>query len=194
MVGIVYHYISLVINVYFLIAVYYYCVKTYGLKATLITNLCLSSMVLALIFTGTYSAADLEFASYATLKIGNTEFGASDPLSIFTVFIIIFELARYSLKKTKGTDLTMKDIIIISIVVTVYGVLYQLLVDPTAAALGVYYYRTPPPINMFGFPIWFITSFAIYGLYAFLFLLIERYIFTKKKNSGFDYSNNCNLP
>ncbi|MFX1457690.1 MAG: hypothetical protein ACFFDB_20170, partial [Promethearchaeota archaeon] len=148
MVGFIYHYISLVINIYFLIVVYYYCVKIYGLKATLITNFCLSSMVLALILTGTYSAADLEFASYATLKIGNVEFGASDPISIFTVFIIIFELARYSLKKTKGTDLSIKDIIIISIVVTIYGVLYQLLVDPTAAALGIYYYRTPPPINI----------------------------------------------
>ncbi|MFW9823339.1 MAG: hypothetical protein ACFFE4_10410 [Candidatus Thorarchaeota archaeon] len=179
MVGIVYHYISLVINVYFLIAVYYYCVKTYGLKATIITNLCLSSMVLALIFTGSYSAADLEFAPYATLKIGNTEFGASDPISVFTVFIIIFEFARFSLKKQKGTFLSMKDIIIISIVVSIYGVLFQLLVDPTAAALGIYYYRTPPPINIFGFPVWFITAFAIYGLYAFFFLTIERYYFQK---------------
>jgi hypothetical protein len=52
--------------------------------------------------------------------------------------------------------------------------------DPTAAALGIYYYQNPPPINIFGFPIWFITSFAIYGLYAFIFLLIERYYFRKR--------------
>jgi len=153
--------------------VYYYCIKTYGIKATIITNLCLSSLVLTLIFTGAYSVADLG----TDLKIGDTVFLANDSLTIFTVFIVIFELARFSLKKTKGTDLSIKGIINISIVVTLYGVLFQLLVDPTAAALGLYYYRNPPPINIFGFPIWFITAFAIYGLYAFIFLLIERYYF-----------------
>ena len=175
MVGIVYFYIDLVINIYILIAVYYYCTKTYGLRATIITNLCLSSMVLALIFTGTYGIADLG----TDLDIGHAVFLFNDTLTIFSVFIVVFELARFSLKKTKGTDLSIKDIISISIVVTVYGILFQLLIDPTAAALGIYYYRNPPPINIFGFPIWFITAFAIYGLYAFIFLLIERYYFQK---------------
>jgi hypothetical protein len=180
MVGIIFHYISLVINFYILIAVYYYCIKTYGIKVTIITNACLSSLILILIFSGTYSAADLEFAPFAKLKIGDTEFGISDPITIFSIFIVIFELARFSLNKTKGTDLSVKDIFIVSIVVTLYGVLFQVLVDPTAAALGLYYYRTPPTINVFGFPIWFITAFAIYGLYAFIFLLIERYYYQRK--------------
>ncbi|MFX1574226.1 MAG: hypothetical protein ACFFB0_15900 [Promethearchaeota archaeon] len=179
MVGIIYHYISLVIHIYLLIAVYYYCIKTYGIKGTILTNICLSSLVFALIFTGLYSAADLEFAPFAKLKIGETEFGFSDPVSIFTIFIVIFELARFSLRKPKGTDLSIKDVVVISLVVTLYGVLFQLLVDPTAAALGLYYYRNPPVVNIFGFPIWFITAFAIYGLYAFIFLLFERYYFQK---------------
>lgn len=170
-----YFYLSLIINIYILIAVYYFCIKTYGIKATLLTNLCLSSMVLALIFTGSYSVADLG----TDLDIGNTFFLVNDSLTIFTVFIVIFELARFSLRKTKGTDLSMKDIVIISVVVSLYGILFQLLMDPTAAALGIYFYQNPPPINIFGYPIWFITSFAIYGLYAFVFLLIERYYFIK---------------
>jgi len=175
MVGIIYFYINFVVNIYILIAVYYYCIKTYGIRATIITNLCLSSLVLTLIFTGTYSVADLG----TDLDIENSFFLVNDSLTIFTVFIVVFELARFSLKKTKGIDLSMKDIIVISIVVTIYGILFQLLMDPTAAALGIYYYQNPPPINIFGFPIWFITSFAIYGLYAFIFLLIERYYFHK---------------
>ena len=173
MVGTIYFYIWLVINIYVLIAVYYYCIKTYGIKATLITNLCLSSLVLTLMFSGAYSVADvgsdLEFDPFLV----------TDPITIFTVFVVIFELARFSLKKTKGTDLSMKDIISISVVVTLYGILFQLIVDPTAAALGLYYYQNPPAINIFGFPIWFIAAFAIYGLYAFIFLLIERYYFQK---------------
>ena len=113
------------------------------------------------------------------LKIGDTVFLANDSLTIFTLFIVFFELARFSLKKSKGTELTIKEIIVISIVVSLYGILFQLLMDPTAAALGFYYYRNPPAINIFGYPLWFITSFAIYGLYAFIFLLIERYYFQK---------------
>ncbi|MFX1389102.1 MAG: hypothetical protein ACFE9Z_03450 [Promethearchaeota archaeon] len=176
MEGIIYFLISLLINIYILVAVYYYCIKTYGLKATILTNICLSSLVLSLIFTGTYSIADLESdLPFFILKVGETEFLATDPITIFTVFILVFELARFSLKKTKGTEISIKDAIIISIVVALYGILFQLLVDPTAAALGIYFYQNPPPINIFGFPIWFITSFAIYGLYAFIFLLIEQY-------------------
>jgi hypothetical protein len=132
-------------------------------------------MVLALIFTGFYSVADLG----TDLDIGNFYFLLNDTITIFTVFIVIFELARFSLKKTKGTDLTMRDIVFVSILVSLYGILFQVLVDPTAAALGIYYYQNPPPLNIFGYPIWFITSFAIYGLYAFFFLLIERYYFQK---------------
>ncbi len=132
-------------------------------------------MVLILIFTGSYSIADLG----TDLEIGTYFFLINDTLTIFTVFIVIFELVRFSLKKTKGAALSMKDIIMTSVVVSLYGILFQLLMDPTAAALGIYYYQNPPAINIFGFPIWFITSFAIYGLYAFIFLLIERYYFQK---------------
>jgi len=179
MVGIIYFYIYLVINIYILIAVYYYCIETYGIRATIITNLCLSSLVLTLSFIGVYSVADVG----SDLKIGDTVFLANDSLTIFTLFIVFFELARFSLKKSKGTDLTIKEIIVISIVVSLYGILFQLLMDPTAAALGFYYYRNPPAINIFGYPLWFITSFAIYGLYAFIFLLIERYYFLKINRS-----------
>ncbi|MFX0036722.1 MAG: hypothetical protein ACFE9I_13920 [Candidatus Hermodarchaeota archaeon] len=175
MVGIIYFYINLVISIYILIAVYYYCIKTYGIRTTIITNLCLSSLVLTLIFTGTYSVADLG----TDLKIADFVFLINDTVTIFTVFIVIFELARFSFKKSKGTDLSIKDIVIISVVVSLYGISFQLLMDPTAAAMGLYYYRNPPMINIFGYPIWFITSFAIYGLYAFIFLLIERYYFQK---------------
>jgi len=184
MVGIIYFYINLLINIYILIAVYYYCIKTYGIRATIITNLCLSSMVLTLIFTGTYSVADLGTdVPFSILKVGEFEF-STDIITIFTVFIVIFELARFSLKKPKGTYLSMKDIISISVVVTLYGILFQLLIDPTAAAMGLYYSRNPPVINIFGFPIWFITAFAIYGLYAFIFLLIERFYFQKSNRTS----------
>jgi len=176
MVGIIYYYIHLIINIYILITVYYYCIKTYGVKATIITNFCLSSLVLTLIFTDTYSVADLE----TDLNIAEKAFLINDTITIFTVFIVIFELARLSFKKPKGIDLSMKDIITISIVVSLYGIAFQLLMDPTAAAMGLYYYRNPPAINIFGYPIWFITSFGIYGLYAFIFLLIERYYFKKR--------------
>ncbi|MFX1380673.1 MAG: hypothetical protein ACFFA4_16440 [Promethearchaeota archaeon] len=175
MVGIVYFYINLLINIYILIIVYYYCIKTYGIKATIIINLCLSSMVLILFFTGSYAVADLG----TDLDLGNIFFLVNDSVTIFTVFIVVFELARYSVRKTKGSDISIKDIIIISILVSLYGICFQFLMDPTAAALGIYYYQNPPAINIFGFPIWFITSFAIYGLYAFIFLLVERNYFQK---------------
>ena len=191
MVGIIYHYLSLLINIYILIAVYYYCIKIYGIKATIITNLFLSSLVLVLIITGTYSAAELEFAPFASLKIGETEFGVTDPITIFSIFIVIFELARFSLKKQTGIDLTIKDIIMISIVTTLYGVLFQLIVDPTAAALGIYVYLNPPAINIFGFPIWFVTAFAIYGLYAFIFLLFERHFYKKSQSNETLIGNNA---
>ncbi|MFX0033690.1 MAG: hypothetical protein ACFE8E_11870 [Candidatus Hodarchaeota archaeon] len=179
MVGISYFYINLIINLYILIAVYYYCIKIYGIKATIITNLSLSSLVLILIFTSTYGIADLGTDyPFFILKVGEFEIN-TDVITIFTVFVVVFELARYSLKKSKGTDLSIKDIIVVSIVVSLYGILFQLLMDPTAAAIGLYYYQNPPEINIFGYPIWFITSFAIYGLYAFIFLLIERFYFLK---------------
>ena len=149
MVGIIYFYIWLVINIYILIAVYYFCIKTYGIKATIITNLCLSSLVLTFMFTGTYSVADVG----SDLDQIFDPFLVTDPITIFSVFVVIFELARFSLRKTKGTDLSMKGIIIISLVVSLYGILFQLLMDPTAAALGLYYYRDPPAINIFGYPI-----------------------------------------
>lgn len=159
-------------------AVYYYCIKIYGIKTTIITNLCLSSMVLILIFTGVYSVADVQ----SDLPFLINPFLITDPITIFTIFIIVFELARFSLKKEKGTNLSLKNIISVSIVVSLYGIFFQLLMDPTAAALGIYYYQNPPIINIFGFPIWFITAFAIYGLYAFIFLLIEWYYIKRRNN------------
>jgi hypothetical protein len=170
------------VNVYILIVVYYYCFKIYGIKTTLITNFCLSSLILSLIFTGLYSAADLETDfPFLIMKIGDTEFFVSDIITIFTIFIIVFELARFTLKKPKGTDLSIIDVIFISVLVSIYGILLQMLMDPTAAVMGLYYYQNPPSLNIFGFPIWFITSFSIYGLYALVFLLFERYFYQKRR-------------
>ncbi|MFW9829470.1 MAG: hypothetical protein ACFFEY_17990 [Candidatus Thorarchaeota archaeon] len=180
MISFIYFYFYLIVNIYILIAVYYYCIKTYGIKTTIITNLSLSSLVLTLFFTGAYSVADVG----SNLNLADCVFLANDAITIFTLFIVIFELARYSLNKIKGTELYLKDIIIISVVATLYAVFFQLLIDPTAAALGFYYYRNPPAINIFGYPLWFITSFSIYGLYAFIFLLIERYYFQKVNRIG----------
>ena len=175
MITIVSYYIGLAISIYILFAVYYYCIKTYGVKATLIAQLLTSFMVLSLMFSGAYGAAelgtDLDFDIY----------WITDPISIFSVFVVVFELARFSLKKMKGTELTYKDIISVSILTTIYGISLQLIMDPTAAALGHYYYLNPPPINIFGYPIWFITAFGIYGLYGFIILTIERHYFRKTK-------------
>ena len=78
MVNLVYFYIRLVIDIYVLIAVYYYCIKVYGIKATLIMNACLSSLVLILIITGAYSVADLELTPIFAMRIGETEFLITD--------------------------------------------------------------------------------------------------------------------
>ena len=97
--------------------------------------------------------------------------------------MITFELGRYSLGKTKEINLSVRDIILVSILVSFYGVCHQPIIDLTAAAVGHYYYRNPPEVNIFGYPIIFLFSFSIYGLFAFIFLIIERYY--KTKNNRF---------
>lgn len=74
MAGIAYFYINLILNIYILIAVYYYCIKKYGIKVTIITNLSLSSLVLILMFTGAYPVADLES------DLPETELLVTDPI------------------------------------------------------------------------------------------------------------------
>ena len=78
--------------------------------------------------------------------------------------------------KMKGDELSNKDILIISIVVSLFGLCYQPIMDLTSAAVGYYYYQNPPELNIFGYPIWFLLSFGIYGLYAFFFLALEKMI------------------
>lgn len=138
------------------------------------------SFVLIQIFTDIYSIADLGGYSFLNIKIGNVEFLITDPINIFPLFMITFELGRISLRKTKGDDLLFKDIILISLVVSFFGFCFQPIIDFTAAAVGFYYYRTPPELNIFSFPIIFLFAFSIYGLFAFIFLLIESHY--KKMN------------
>ncbi len=175
MIDLIYHFIGFSITIYILIVVYYYCFKIYGIKATVYMNFCLALIPIMGILTGSYALADLELAPYWTLQFGDTKFFATDPITIFPIFLIIFEFGRYTIGNPRKIELTPKKIILISLLTTIYGIAFQFIIDPTAAALGVYYYRTPPPINIYGFPIWFITAFGIYGLFAFIFLIIERY-------------------
>ena len=177
MISVISYYISLGIHILIFISVYYYCIKIYGIKTTIITNLLLSSMILVMIFTGAYGIATL------ATDLNINYFWITDPISFFTFFILIFELARYSLKKNKGTIKKLKDIICVSILTSIYGICFQLIVDPTAAALGHYFFLDPPSVNIFGFPLWFIFSFSVYGLIGMIFLLIERYFTIKEINN-----------
>ncbi|MFW9875785.1 MAG: hypothetical protein ACFFG0_21995, partial [Candidatus Thorarchaeota archaeon] len=99
MANIIYYYLNLIINMYILIAIYYYCIKIYGIRANIITSISLSSLMLTLIFTETYSVADLG----SDLEIPHTTFLVNEAITIFLIFIIVFELARFSLKRSKGT-------------------------------------------------------------------------------------------
>jgi len=171
-----------VLNIGLYIIIYYYGVKVYGVKTTLIVNALTASFVIILIITGTYSAADLYIHPLFAGKYGETEFHFTDPISIFPSFMIIFELGRISLKKTRGTELTYKDICLVSILVSVYGVLFQPIGDLASSAVGSVYYLNPPVLNIFGYPIWFIISFWVYGVYAFIFLVIEKKFANRKEN------------
>lgn len=152
-----------------LIMVYIYSIKVYGLKVTLITNSLLAGFVIVnMIFF--YSAVPLGSDLPANFK----QFFFTDITTIFPSFMITFELGRISLKKTKGNFLTNKDILYISLIVSFYGFCFQMLTDPTAAALRIYYYANPPELNIFGYPIAFLMSFTIYGLWGGIFLLLEK--------------------
>ena len=89
----------------------------YGVKITIISNCCISGFALILIITGGYAAADIHLPPYFTGNIGGVQFHLTDPFGIFVVFMLIFELGRIALRKTKGTSLTYKDILFISFVV-----------------------------------------------------------------------------
>ena len=108
------------------------------------------------------------------VKIGNTQFFFTDITGIFPSFMITFELGRISLNKTRGQPLNYKDILYISLIVSFFGFCTQILIDSTAAALGMYYYLFPPELNIFGYPIAFLLSFTIYGLWGAIFLLFEK--------------------
>jgi hypothetical protein len=181
-IDILFLWINLIVSIFVWILVYYYSFKTYGIKVTLITNLLVSFFVLIQIFTGIYSIADLYLTSYLKATIGTTEFLITDPMGIFPSFMVMFELGRFTLRKTRSKELSVKDIIFVSILVSFYGICHQPIIDLTAAAVGHYYYRNPPELNVFGYPIIFLFSFSIYGLFAFIFLMIERYYKLINKN------------
>ena len=161
--------------------VYIYCIKIYGLKVTIITNILVIGFLMSIILTDFYSIVPLgtNLPSCYLVKIGNTEFLITDLISIFPTFIITFELGRISLKKTKNNSIAYQDILFISLLVSFYGFCFQMLLDISAAAVGLYYYLYPPELNILGYPIEFLLSFTIYGLWARIFLLIEKRYYLK---------------
>jgi hypothetical protein len=95
-------------------------------------------------------------------------------IGIYPSFLITFELGRYALGKTKSRILTNQEIVRVGLLVSFFGFYYRVLLDVSVAGLGLYYYTNPPSINIFGYPIVFLLSFTIYGLWGGIFLLIER--------------------
>jgi hypothetical protein len=98
----------------------------------------------------------------------------SDMLGIFPSFLITFELGRYTLGKTNERYLSYKDIVFVGLIVSFFGFCFQMVLDTSAAGLGLYFYTNPPPVNIFGYPILFLLSFTIYGLWGAVFLFIEK--------------------
>lgn len=98
----------------------------------------------------------------------------TDMVTVFPTFLITFELGRYALGKTNDQALTGKDIVQVSLLVSFFGFCFQMLLDAPAAGLGLYYYTDPPTVNIFGYPIIFLLSFTVYGLWGAIFLFFEK--------------------
>ncbi|MFX1299145.1 MAG: hypothetical protein ACFFD2_30325, partial [Promethearchaeota archaeon] len=95
----IYAWISVVISFFMCIVCYYYSLKVYGLKTTVITVLLITSFVLAVIITGWYESVNLYIYPNFTVRLGKSEFLFTDPIGIFPSFFVTFELARYYLSK-----------------------------------------------------------------------------------------------
>lgn len=153
-----------------LVCAYYYSIKVYGFKITVITSLSITSLFIVLLLSGAYSSVPLGTDLAFQLTIGPF----TDMLGIFPSFLITFELGRFTLRKTNVQSLTYNDIVFVSLLVSFFGFCHQLILDASAAGLGLYYYTDPPVLNLFGYPIIFLLSFTVYGLWGAIFLLFEK--------------------
>lgn len=153
-----------------LICAYFYSIKVYRIKITVITSFLITSFFLAILLSGAYYSVPLGSDLPFYPRIG----AFTDMLGIFPTFLITFELGRYTLQKTNEISLSNKDIVSVGLLVGFFGFCFQMILDTSAAGLGLYYYTDPPPINIFGYPIYFLLSFTIYGLWGAIFLLFEK--------------------
>ena len=166
----IYFWFRFFLGIFLLICAYIYSFKVYGLKITVITSLLITSFFLILFFSGTYSSVPLS----SDLELVQTTGAFTDMIGIFPSFLVTFELGRYALNKTNDKFTSNKEIVYVSLVVSFFGFCFQMLLDTSAAGLGLYYYTDPPVINIFGYPIYFLLSFTIYGLWGAIFLILER--------------------
>lgn len=158
------------LGIIMLICAYIYSLKVYGAKITIITTLLITSFFIVLWISGAYSSVPLG----TDLPLNETIGVFTDMIGIFPSFLITFELGRYALGKTNDTLLTTKDIVFVGLLVSFFGFCFQVVLDLSAAGLGLYYFTDPPPINIFGYPLYFLLSFTIYGLWGAIFLLFEK--------------------
>lgn len=166
----IYFWFRFFLGIILLVCAYIYSYKVYGLKITVVTSFLITSFFLILFLSGAYSSVPLG----SDLALAQATGAFTDMIGIFPSFLVTFELARYALRKTNDTILSNEDIIIVSIVASFFGFCFQMLLDTSAAGLGLYYYTDPPVINIFGYPILFLLSFTIYGLLGAIFLVLEK--------------------
>ncbi|UCG03376.1 MAG: hypothetical protein JSW11_05165 [Candidatus Heimdallarchaeota archaeon] len=140
------------------------------MKITMITSGLITSFFLVLFLSGAYSSVPLR----SDLPIAQATGAFTDMIGIFQSFLVTFELGRYALNKTNGKALSNEDIVYVSLLVSFFGLCFQLLLDASAAGLGFYYYTDHPAINIFGYPIYFLLSFTVYGLWGAFFLILEK--------------------
>ncbi|MFX0208120.1 MAG: hypothetical protein ACFFDT_19190 [Candidatus Hodarchaeota archaeon] len=166
----IYFWFRFFLGIFLLICAYIYSFKVYGLKITVITSLLITSFFLILFLSGAYSSVTLG----SDLALTQITGAFTDMIGIFPSFFVTFELGRYALNKTNDKVLSLQNIVYVSILVSFFGFCFQMLLDTSAAALGLYYYTNPPVINIFGYPIIFLLSFTIYGLWGAIFLILEK--------------------
>ncbi|MFW9904456.1 MAG: hypothetical protein ACFFFH_09000 [Candidatus Thorarchaeota archaeon] len=169
----IYFWFRFFLGILLLLSAYIYSFKVYGLKITVITSFLITSFFLILFLSGAYSSVPLG----SDLKLAQATGAFTDMIGIFPSFLLTFELGRYALNKTNDKVLNLQDIVYVCLLVSFFGFCFQMLLDTSAAALGLYYYTDPPVINIFGYPIIFLLSFTIYGLWGAIFLILERKYF-----------------
>jgi len=165
-----YFWIRSVLSLFLLICAYLYSIRIYGTKVTSVTSLLITSFFIVIFLSGAYSSVPLG----TDLPFYNTIGPFFDMVGIFPSFLITFELGRYALGKTNERYLTRKDIVSVALLVSFFGFCFQMALDISAAGLGLYFYTNPPPMNIFGYPVLFLLSFTIYGLWGGIFLFFER--------------------